>query len=273
MLNPEMSVPHCMLGSIAINSVLGFAFLLAILFCMGDMDAALNSSTGFPIIEIFRSVTGSAAASSAMTSTLILIAGLATIPLLASTARMVWSLARDRGKSDLIPIYSQVGQLLTLHSAAILILLLKGECSIWPTRPICPSNQRTHCSSRVDKYRIDDSVQRDSFLGRIWPSCIIYSTDWVLPLASHRNARDSDIWTVATWSLWCSDQCFCFDLLALHQRVYGLPAISAGHACEYELCVFDLWCGADLQRCILGLEGPEVIRGSEGIGWKIMIPG
>ncbi|KAF9888271.1 hypothetical protein FE257_008841 [Aspergillus nanangensis] len=86
--NPRVAVPYCMLGSIAINGVMGFAFLLAILFCMGDMQAALASSTGFPIIEIFRYVTGSAAASSAITSMLIVSAGLATIPLLASATRM-----------------------------------------------------------------------------------------------------------------------------------------------------------------------------------------
>jgi amino acid transporter len=99
MRTPEISVPWCMLGSLGINGILGFAFLLAILFCMGDMDAALNSTTGFPIIEIFHSITGSSAAATAMTCTLILTAGLATIPLMASTSRMLWCLARDKGRS------------------------------------------------------------------------------------------------------------------------------------------------------------------------------
>jgi amino acid transporter len=99
MLHPEMSIPHCMLGSIAINGVLGFAFLLALLFCMGDMQTALKSSTGFPFLEIFKNATGSAGASSAMAAPIISIAGLAAVPLMASTARMVWSLARDKGMS------------------------------------------------------------------------------------------------------------------------------------------------------------------------------
>jgi amino acid transporter len=86
-----------MLGSLAVNGIMGFAFLLAILFCMGDMTTALNSTTGFPIIEIFKSATGSPAAATAMTCTLIVVAALATIPLMASTARMLWCLARDKG--------------------------------------------------------------------------------------------------------------------------------------------------------------------------------
>ncbi|OQD79532.1 hypothetical protein PENANT_c049G07475 [Penicillium antarcticum] len=117
MLNPAVSVPWCMLGSLAVNGIMGFAFLLAILFCMGDMTTALNSATGFPIIEIFRSVTGSPAAATAMTCTLIVTAALATIPLIASTARMLWCLARDKAfpfsrqlskvsKKDRVPIWS-----------------------------------------------------------------------------------------------------------------------------------------------------------------------
>lgn len=99
-MNPPVDVPFCMLGSLIINGILGFAFLLALLFCMGDVQTALESSTGYPIIQIFYSVTGSPAASSAMTSTLVLMAGMATIPLLASTGRMLWSLANDRGMSS-----------------------------------------------------------------------------------------------------------------------------------------------------------------------------
>ncbi|KAL3472858.1 putative GABA permease [Aspergillus californicus] len=62
MNNPTTAVPYCMLSSVLLNGAMGFAFLLTVLFCMGDMDTALNSATGFPIIEIFRTATGSSAA-------------------------------------------------------------------------------------------------------------------------------------------------------------------------------------------------------------------
>jgi amino acid transporter len=99
MPNPEVAVPYCMLSSVAINGTLGFAFLLAILFCMGDIEAALDTDTGYPIIEILQYVTGSTAASTAMTCTIILMAVLATVALFPSSSRMLWSLARDKGKS------------------------------------------------------------------------------------------------------------------------------------------------------------------------------
>ncbi|PYI06804.1 putative GABA permease [Aspergillus sclerotiicarbonarius CBS 121057] len=126
--NPAVSVPYCMLGSVTINGVMGFAFLLAVLFCMGDMDTALNSPTGYPIIEIFRSATGSRAASTAMTSTLIFTAWLGTIALLASAARMLWSLARDKalpGHQYLtkLDIKTQVPTRSILATSTVLVLL------------------------------------------------------------------------------------------------------------------------------------------------------
>lgn len=102
MNNPAIAVPYCMLGSLAINGTMGFAFLVALLFCMGDLGTTLDSPTGFPVIEIFRTNTNSRAASAAMTSFLILTAWLATIALLASAGRMVLSLARDKGMSQTV---------------------------------------------------------------------------------------------------------------------------------------------------------------------------
>ncbi|EEA25937.1 hypothetical protein TMatcc_005813 [Talaromyces marneffei ATCC 18224] len=128
MPNPEVAVPYCMLSSVALNGVLGFVFMVAILFCMGDIDAALSTDTGYPIIEILRFITGSAAASTAMTGTIILMATLATVALFPSSTRMVWSLARDKA----IPFHkylsevnprTQLPQRSILTTSAILILL------------------------------------------------------------------------------------------------------------------------------------------------------
>ncbi|GES64979.1 GABA permease [Aspergillus terreus] len=128
MLHPETSIPHCMLGSIAINGVLGFAFLLALLFCMGDMQTALKSSTGFPFLEIFKNATGSAGASSAMAAPIISIAGLAAVPLMASTARMAWSLARDKalpfaGYLSKVNPRSQLPTRAVLATSVVMVLL------------------------------------------------------------------------------------------------------------------------------------------------------
>jgi amino acid transporter len=98
MQNPAVGVPYAMVGSVVINAVMGFAFLLTILFCMGDITTALGTSTGFPIIQIFYGITGNLHAASAMTCAIIVMAILATIPLMSSAARMTWAFARDGGE-------------------------------------------------------------------------------------------------------------------------------------------------------------------------------
>lgn len=53
----------------AINGLMGFAILLAALFCMGDPETALFSETGYPFIDIFVYGTGSIAGGTALVST------------------------------------------------------------------------------------------------------------------------------------------------------------------------------------------------------------
>lgn len=96
--DPSTGVPLAMIGSILINGVLGFAFIIALLFCIQDLSAALTTTTGFPIIEIFYQATrGNSHAASAMTCALIVMACLATVPCVASATRVLWALARDSG--------------------------------------------------------------------------------------------------------------------------------------------------------------------------------
>lgn len=86
-----------MMLSIVLNGTLGFAMVMALLFCLGDIDAALNTNTGYPFMEVFLQATNSVSGSAAMAA-LITVAGFfATIAALTSTSRMSWSFARDRG--------------------------------------------------------------------------------------------------------------------------------------------------------------------------------
>ncbi|RYP14072.1 hypothetical protein DL765_006606 [Monosporascus sp. GIB2] len=110
MRNPRTGVPQAMICSLVVNGVMGFAVLIAILFGMTDMEGALGSKTGFPIIHIFLTITrGNLVAATAMTSTIIISASLATVGLIASTSRILWALARDGA-----PAFS--GPLSRLHS-------------------------------------------------------------------------------------------------------------------------------------------------------------
>lgn len=90
-------VPRTIILSIMINGVLGFGMLIAVLFCAGDLQAALASPTGYPFMEIFRAGVGSTAGSTIMVSIVVTMALCSTIGLVATSSRMYWSFARDRG--------------------------------------------------------------------------------------------------------------------------------------------------------------------------------
>ena len=95
--NPSIIVPRSIMLSVILNGILGFAMTIAVLFCIGDIDAALSTNTGYPFMEIFMQATKSVAGSAAMAAIITVLALCATVGLLASTSRMFWSFARDRG--------------------------------------------------------------------------------------------------------------------------------------------------------------------------------
>ncbi|TVY19970.1 Choline transport protein [Lachnellula arida] len=90
-------IPKSMIASVAINGVFGFSIIIAVLFCLGDQDAALNTPTLYPIIEIFTSAVQSNAGGSAMMAVLILAMIFANVGLLATASRMLWAFAREKG--------------------------------------------------------------------------------------------------------------------------------------------------------------------------------
>jgi len=83
--------------SVILNGVFGFAMIIAVLFCIGDLDAALSTNTGYPFMEILLQATNSVPGSAAMAALITVLALCATVGLLASTSRMFWSFSRDRG--------------------------------------------------------------------------------------------------------------------------------------------------------------------------------
>jgi choline transport protein len=83
--------------SFPINRVLGFSALLAILFYISDVMAALNSLTSRPFIEILRQATSSDTGAVGMTYMIIARVLHATKSLFAAASRMLWAFARDCG--------------------------------------------------------------------------------------------------------------------------------------------------------------------------------
>ena len=85
--------------SILINGVLGFAMVLALMFCIGDVQAALDAQKTliYPFLEIFLQAVGSTPGACLMASLVVLIGICSTVGDFAATSRMLWSFSRDHG--------------------------------------------------------------------------------------------------------------------------------------------------------------------------------
>ena len=59
-------IPRSMIASVGINGVLGFAMLLATLFCLGDESAVTQTPTQFPFMAVFNNAAKSNAGTSVM---------------------------------------------------------------------------------------------------------------------------------------------------------------------------------------------------------------
>lgn len=86
-----------MITTIIINGTLGFAIVIAFLFCIGDVEAALGSATGYSYIEVFYAATKSHAGATVMAAIPAALVICASFGFLASSSRLTWAFARDKG--------------------------------------------------------------------------------------------------------------------------------------------------------------------------------
>jgi amino acid transporter len=94
---PSVNIPRAILGAMIINGALGFAMIVTVLYCLGDVTAVLDSPTEFPFIEVFRRSVGSVAGATVMTAVVLSLTWACAIGITTTASRMCWSFARDRG--------------------------------------------------------------------------------------------------------------------------------------------------------------------------------
>ena len=95
--NAPVVVPRMLVQTILINASIAFGFVLVVLFSIGDINNALATPTGYPIMEIFLQATGSAKAATIMQSAVILVGLASSLGAVASVSRLTWAFARDGG--------------------------------------------------------------------------------------------------------------------------------------------------------------------------------
>ncbi|KAJ9643988.1 hypothetical protein H2199_003854 [Coniosporium tulheliwenetii] len=91
------TIPKVIMTTVVLNGTLAWLFVLVSLYSISSIDDALGTPTGFPIIEILRQATGSAAAATLMETAMLAVGIAALMGTLASVSRLTWAFARDKG--------------------------------------------------------------------------------------------------------------------------------------------------------------------------------
>ena len=92
------TIPLVVTSSVALNAAMLILVGITFIFCLGDLDRVLNTSTGQPVIQVFYNATQSVAGTSIMVAVIILILLSACVGQVATSSRQIWSFARDKGE-------------------------------------------------------------------------------------------------------------------------------------------------------------------------------
>lgn len=139
--NASVVVPRAVLFSLGINGILGLGMLLAYLLCLGDIDAALEAqyTLGYPFLQVFWNGTGSRNGAGVMGLIIVILGICSTVGVLASSSRMLWSFARDRG----VPFWKYFVRVRNKHILRCVPLTLANIPTFSAPQP--NSNSHIHC--------------------------------------------------------------------------------------------------------------------------------
>ena len=95
--DPSRKVPLSMVLSVVLNGFFQLGFVIVLLFTLGNPVTALQTPTGYPIIQILYGATKSHAGTTVMMAMLFWNGLVSFFSSLASVSRLTWAFARDKG--------------------------------------------------------------------------------------------------------------------------------------------------------------------------------
>ncbi|KAK6811116.1 hypothetical protein RU639_012980 [Aspergillus parasiticus] len=125
MANATTAVPLSLMLTVLINGSMGFGMMIALYFCLGDIQSALESPTGVPFFAIFLQATGSVSGTAIAGALVMSLGSCNTIGTLTAASRQFWSFSRDRG----IPgwrMWSKVTERTSIPTYAVLLTAVVG---------------------------------------------------------------------------------------------------------------------------------------------------
>lgn len=96
-LSPQTDIPKAIIGTVIIGLVTSLVYSIAMFFCIRNLDEILKSTTGSPIMDIYRQALNSKAGATGLSCLILFTAIGCNIASHTWQARLCWSFARDRG--------------------------------------------------------------------------------------------------------------------------------------------------------------------------------
>ncbi|KAI9639925.1 hypothetical protein NHQ30_011701 [Ciborinia camelliae] len=112
--------PRAMVLSVYIGAITGFIFLIAVCFCVGDIDAVANTATLVPLIQIYADSTNSHIGACFLASMIVIINIASSNALLAEGSRSLYAFARDHG----LPFSRQISQVSAQHHVPVVAIMV-----------------------------------------------------------------------------------------------------------------------------------------------------
>ena len=245
-----------MVISLVMNGILGFGFLIGLLFSVTDLEGALNSPTKSPILDILYQTLQSKAAATAFLSLEVVLAFCVEIGMVASTSRLTWAFARDKG----LPFSRFFAHVSSMFADCGMVLTATGEPTIQDPATRYPVKRCNCDAGKSHQYCIVDSVQCYHFTDYGFPLFLLHA-----PHRHHGPAAavrwSPQFWTFYAWSLWPAGKCRWTSLGHLFCHLRCVSHRNAGDCCQHELCVIGIRKRIIIQPCCLAALRSASIQG------------
>lgn len=86
-----------MIVSTVVNSIMLLAYIICLLFTIGDVDKVANTPTKLPIIEVYYEATKSKGFTNVLVAMPAIVLFFTLFNAFASVSRLIWAFARDNG--------------------------------------------------------------------------------------------------------------------------------------------------------------------------------
>lgn len=89
--------PQSIIIATITNAIMLFAFVICLLFTLGNLDQDTNTPTGVPLIEVYYQATGSKSATNFLVLMPVIVLNFGEFNVFASVSRLVWIFSKDNG--------------------------------------------------------------------------------------------------------------------------------------------------------------------------------